>query len=113
MSEVKRVALLVIHTNSYFANLLPVARLLAESGEWQPQFLFASWYPTVGRDQERARALGFVCHGSFSEERPSSRFDIVMNRVRATTVYAIGRLALVIQRVRALLRMQRVSLLIL
>src|SRR5687767_14788286 len=50
VSAPTRAALLVVHTNSYFANLIPIARLLAKSGAYEPVFYFALPYPTLARD---------------------------------------------------------------
>jgi hypothetical protein len=108
-----RVALLVIHTNSYFANLVPVARLLAQSGAWEPQFLFASWYPTIARDQARARDEGFAVHATVSEPPPPSRLQGVLTRVRATAPYTVGKLAWTMHSLRKRIREQRVALMIL
>lgn len=47
--------LLVVHTNTYFANLLPTARLLKRSSAYEPLFLFPSQYPTLDRDQAICR----------------------------------------------------------
>ncbi|MCC6643089.1 MAG: hypothetical protein IT386_18155 [Deltaproteobacteria bacterium] len=48
----KRAVLLVVHTNTYFVNLLPTARLLKRSRAYEPLFFFASVYPTLERDRE-------------------------------------------------------------
>ena len=39
--------LIVIHTNTYFSGLLPLAIELKRAGEFDPIFLFARDYPTL------------------------------------------------------------------
>lgn len=55
MNEGRKPTLLVVHTNTYFANLLPTARLLKRSSTYEPLFCFSSYYPTLDRDQEICR----------------------------------------------------------
>ncbi|HEY5944278.1 MAG TPA: hypothetical protein VIV40_02255 [Kofleriaceae bacterium] len=111
----KRVALLVIHTNSYFANLLPVAKLLAASGIWEPRFLFPSWYPTVARDQERCDAEGFAWDADADEPRraKSSLVRGMLARLRGTLPYVLGQHVATMRKLSALLRRHRVALLVL
>ncbi len=60
--------LLVVHTNTYFANLLPTARLLKRSSAYEPVFLFASQYPTLDRDQTICRSEGIRLLGPLIEQ---------------------------------------------
>lgn len=61
--------LLVIHTNTYFTGLLPMAIGLKRSGRFAPRFLFCRAYPTLSNDLDRCRQEGFLfsIHASNSE----------------------------------------------
>lgn len=96
-------ALLVIHTNSYFANLFPVAALLARAG-WQPTFAFVSWYPTVARDRARCREAGFAFEGTPAERPPPSRVQAVVTRVRSTIPFVVAQHARTMRTLRERLR---------
>jgi hypothetical protein len=65
----RRRCLLVVHTNTYFANLLPTARLLKQSAAYEPVFLFASQYPTLDRDQTICRSEGIRLLGPSVEQQ--------------------------------------------
>ena len=50
MNNTKNHILLVVHTNSYFTGLLPLAKLLNRSPIHEPIFLFTRYYPTLPID---------------------------------------------------------------
>src|SRR5271157_1804538 len=54
----KNRVLLVIHVNTYFVGLLPVARLLKRSTHYAPVFLFCRDYPALQGDLEACRTEG-------------------------------------------------------
>ena len=54
-------ALLVIHTNTYFTCLLPVARMLKRSGKYEPVFFFSRTYPTITQDLGVCQAERIPC----------------------------------------------------
>ncbi len=45
-------SLIVIHTNTYFTGMFPLAKYLDKHSEFEPVFLFASEYPTLPNDIE-------------------------------------------------------------
>lgn len=113
MSDSPRpVALLVVHTNSYFANLLPIARLLARSGRYEPRFWFANSYPTLARDQVACREAG-IAFEIANIPGPPSRLHTALNLVRHSSVAAPVRLAATLRKVRTLLQRLHVELVIL
>lgn len=109
----RRVALLVVHTNSYFSNLLPVAQLLARTPGWEPRFVFASWYPTLARDQARCREAGLAFETT-AREPPAGRVArAVLARVRDRAAYAAAHLVRTMRALRAAIRRGNVALVIL
>jgi hypothetical protein len=94
-------ALLVIHTNSYFANLFPVAELLRDAG-WQPRILFASPYPTLERDISRARAAGIKVETWTHESGRLTR--AVLAQLGDAAPVATAKLAATMRRVRRAIR---------
>jgi hypothetical protein len=60
-------ALLIIHTNTYFTGLLPVAIRLKKSGKYEPSFLFCNAYPTLPSDLDRCRKERLSFHANYSE----------------------------------------------
>lgn len=55
MDKFERRVLLVVHTNSYFTGLLPLAKTLIRDGKFEPFFLFTRYYPTLPDDLETCR----------------------------------------------------------
>ncbi len=106
----RRVALLVVHTNSYFANLLPVARLIARSNAFVPRILFTLPYPTRARDEATCRAEGFA----FEVLPPLGRIRRSLRaRLSGNPALATARLVATIRRMRATIRELDVALVIL
>ena len=60
MATGKQPAVLVVHTNTYFANLLPIARVLHASDRYVPCFWFVRPYPTLADDVETCRRDGIA-----------------------------------------------------
>ena len=54
----KKYILLVIQTNTYFTGLLPLGRMLKQSNQYEPIFLFCGNYPTIQNDIETCRTDG-------------------------------------------------------
>lgn len=108
-----RVALLVVHTNTYFSNLLPIARLLARSGAYEPQFLFANAYPMLPRDEAICLAEGFMFEIAASRSPPSWPVRVARYRLRNNPVYTLGKLATTIRALRRSLQRKNVGLMIL
>lgn len=59
--------LLIIHTNTYFTGLLPVAISLKKSCRYSPIFLFCRAYPTLPNDLDRCRQERLSFHANYSE----------------------------------------------
>jgi hypothetical protein len=109
----RRVALLVVHTNSYFSSLLPVARLLANSGAWEPRFLFARPYPTLPRDQGVCRAEAIAYEGESGDHAPAPLLRGPLARLRNNAAYAAGQHVATMWSLRKLMRERHVALLVL
>src|SRR5689334_12976895 len=108
-----RVALLVVHTNTYFSNLLPIARLLAQHGTFEPRFLFVNAYPTLARDEETCRAEGIAYEVAATRREPPWALRVARYRLRNNPAYTIGMLAATIRALRARIRRDQVELVIL
>jgi len=59
-------AMLIIHTNTYFTGLLPVAINLKKSGRYEPVFIFCRYYPTLPNDLDRCRKEGLLFYANYS-----------------------------------------------
>lgn len=51
--------LIIIHNNTYFNGLLPVALCLKETKEYEPIFLFRALYPTLANELAKCQVEGF------------------------------------------------------
>jgi hypothetical protein len=112
----RKKALLVIHTNSYFANLWPVAQLLGESGRYEPILFFVSAYPTVAAHQALCRAEGI----SFIGPKPARRADrfsvmlkILSTPLRESVAFNVIQLQKKKRALRRFIREQGIGLLVL
>jgi len=64
----KQPVVLVVHTNTYFTNLLPVARVLQASDRYVPRFWFVRLYPTLADDLETCRREGIAARDREAHE---------------------------------------------
>lgn len=113
--DAKKLVLLVIHTNTYFTNLLPVAQLLQRSSSYTPAFWFVSPYPTLSRDQETCRCAGIPYRGYDAPRTLSSvphHLDYALGRA-APPLHQTVQLLRTMYTVRRLLRELTAALVIL
>lgn len=66
-------AMLIIHTNTYFNGLLPVAINLKKSGRYAPRFFFCSAYPTLSHHLDLCNQEGLSFHTNYSEALDSAK----------------------------------------
>ena len=94
MMQARR-ALLVVHTNTYFAGLLDVAHMLKGSGLYEPVFFFAQPYPTIDRDLAVCCADGISylgeAGGRIETRQPVKRLRAVPSRLHARVNSLVGR----------------------
>lgn len=65
--------MLVIHTNTYFTGLLPVAVSLKKSGRYEPIFLFCRAYPTLPNDLDRCRKERLSFYKNYSKAHNTTK----------------------------------------
>ena len=60
----RKPVLIIIHANTYFTNLFPVAKLLIQSNEYNPILYFDFFYPTIYKDLLLCKSLNisFTCN---------------------------------------------------
>jgi hypothetical protein len=146
MPQIRKRLLLVVHTNSYFTGLLPLAKSLLSSGIFEPLILFARAYPTLpvdldscrmngipmifgritGREMENKRreALAKSAPGRIRNRRlekyirmiksPPTLMNFILTRLfSGSLAWELLSLLKVISEVRAIIRREQVSLLVL
>ena len=111
--------LLVIHTNTYFNNLLPIASMFKRSGIYEPILLFVSSYPTIEKDRLTCRSLDIAYLGAGVAVRSPSllskmraRLARIFSIISESACAAIIALSSTRLKIRRIIRDQRIALLV-
>lgn len=89
----------MVHTNTYFTNLIPVARVLQASDRYAPQFWFVRSYPTLADDLATCRRERIAARAAHDGDGWLARVER-----RAPVIAHTARLVTTRQRVRRWLR---------